>query len=563
MTSTHLNDSVFHSANIKNIETLASLTAKYARSLIGVNEEPRSFELSTATTSRCPLSSDQELEQLRAEVDYIDTQLNQHLQYMEILRQALESVRQSRLQHANRRKVIVERLEGIMETRTAKLPGLPGEILSKICEEYTHIKKMHGEKDPKPTSCELCDIICTGQHVPLKVQVGAMSPQSFRDSILQNRKAPLDVFTSSAFSTSESRHSGSRTLRTLENALEFGDRWRTLSIEEDNMDAVDFVLRHCWSILPRIRILDISGKFVDESMERNHLPSFISWASHIPRLRVAKVPLGYIASSKWLFQHLTSLCLGLPDKSDKPDDLVDCLQSLAGLRRLTLRASGKFHLESYRTETIASMPSLEELELMFDELDTDILTCMLRSFSCQNVRKYIAHFITLFEYHSASTRGETQGETQEEPSGDFAVNLWSFLDEKFPALEVLTLGNHIVTRHRGHALYSTSRDSTSWEADFLAILAKPVDAGGRWLLSRLSSLTIPVGVYECLLFDPILRLVAARTQHENISNVQSVTMYDLSGSDLVEATLDSLRFHIPNLHIERSYTRRAEGFLFA
>ncbi|TDL16876.1 hypothetical protein BD410DRAFT_901762 [Rickenella mellea] len=566
MTLEQSRDSPVFQPDIKNIEALAALAAKHVRTLIGASEEP--FELPTANPER-HLSPDEEVKQLRAEKDYIDTQLNQDLQCTEILRRALKSTKQIRFKHDWRHREIEWKLAIMMETRTAKLPRLPGEVLSKICDEYRHMKKEQRGGKPKTTSLELCDIICTGQHVPLKIQVGAVSPQSFRDIILHSGKAPLEVSTSGDFSTSESRHKANRTLRTLKNAMEFRDRWRTLTVEEDNMDAVDFVLQCCQSALPHVRVLNISGKFVEESMERKSWPSVVSMTFHIPCLRVAKVPLGYITFSKWLFQYVTGLCLRLPERLDKPEDLVGCLQNLAGIRRLTLRASGKFHLESYRTETVASMPSLEELELMFDELDIDILTRMLRSFLCQNVRKYIAHFDPLFEHYEVSTKVKTRDpdfwERWTKESHDFTVDLWSFLNEIFPALEDITFGNHHMKRSPGDGLYLSVRMMTAWDADFMSILAEPLDAVGVRLFSRLSSITFGASKYEeqHLQCDTTLRLAIARAQQHDVSDIHSVMIYGLHRVK-VEFEFDALRFHIPNLHFEWTDERSnwTEGWLF-
>ncbi|TDL20715.1 hypothetical protein BD410DRAFT_841144 [Rickenella mellea] len=572
------NTPVFESANIKNIETLAALAATYVRSLIGASDPECQWvgESCVATPER-PFSLDEEVKQLRAEQDYVDAQLNQYQQCTEILRRALESTERITFKHEWRRREIGWEYASIMATCTSKLPKLPGEVLSKICEQYRHmVMGRWGVIEKKTTNRELCDIICTGKHVPLKVQVGTMSPQLFRDSILLDVMSPLDVFTSDAFSIPESRHKGNRTLRTLKNAIELGERWRTLCVEENDMDAVDFVLQRCQSVLPLVRILDISGKFVEGSMQRESWPILVPMGSRIPCMRVAKAPLGYVASSKWLFQHLSGLCVRLPDKLDKPEDLVECLQNWAGLKRLTLRASSNFHLESYQTEKVASIPSLEELELMFDELDMDILTCMLGSFSCRNVRKYIAHFDPLFGDYVASQElrtGEDRNsddlrERQEKESHDFAVNLWSFLDEQFPALEDITLTTYHVRQRRGGKSYSRLRGFPSWDIDFMSLLIQPLDSDARWLFPRLSSLAFRASHREeqrqqC---NTILQLAVARAQQENVSDMHSVTIYGIYGfsSVNVELDFDVLQFHIPNLHIEwtNERSRWTEGWLF-
>ncbi|TDL16879.1 hypothetical protein BD410DRAFT_794890 [Rickenella mellea] len=416
-----------------------------------------------------------------------------------------------------------------------------------ICEAYGYVERGLWDPPQKTTHRKLCDLLCGGEHVSIAVHVHNMSPQSFSKIMRRRGKAQLNVSTSWTFSTSGRKDS--QAFRTFQDAVQFGDRWRTLSIKEDTKDAVDFVLHHCQSVLTQVRGLYIRGEFEDESKETKSWPILASTSSHIPSMRVAKVPLGCVAYSRCLFQHLTSLCVRLPEKLDQPENLVDCLRNLARLKRLTLLASARFDLGSYRTGKVASMPSLEELELMFDDLDMDVLTCMLSCISCQNVRKYIAHFDPLFEHYEDS--GSSYDETQK--SRDFALNLWSFLGERFPALEDITLG---------------MQDRFSWDEEFMSILTEPLDAG-RWLFSRLSSLTFHLGegkTEQQLKCSTLLRLAVARAQEENISDIHSVTIYGLSDMEvwLERSEFDAVRFYIPNLYIERTDYRSSwtEGWLF-
>ncbi|TDL16878.1 hypothetical protein BD410DRAFT_831798 [Rickenella mellea] len=577
---------VFQSANIKNIDTLAALTANYVRALIGVTEESQSFECSTAASHEVPLSSDEEVKQLRAEMDFIDTQLKQYLQYTEILRRASESIRGIRYKHEDRRRDVRRKLKAMMATRTTKLPRLPGEILSMICEAYGRRKR----NPVGPTNRRnLCDIICGGAHGTIVIPISNMSPQSFQNIILHGGKAQLDVFISGGFSD----YRRSQMSRTMQDAIQFGDRWRVLSIKEYTMEAVKSVLHHCQSVLSHVRRLDIGGKFVEKPTEWKSWPNLPSTTSQTPCLRTAKVPLGCIAKSRWLFQHLISLCVHLPEKLDKPEDLVDCLKDLPRLTRLTLRSSAKLDLKSYQTKEVASLPSLKELEFMFGELDIDILMCMLNSLSCQNVWRFIGHFDPLFKHCQTSTEDDTDtteegdsdseeemeeasesdeiDESEEDESDsnfigdkkprDFVLNLWSFLDERLPALEDITLGSHHMARYHGHTI-------TAWNEEFMSILAEPTDVG-RWLFSRLSSLTFHVGMGEndqhakC---STILRLAVARAQQDNVSDVNSVRVYGLSDVEveLENSEFDALRFYIPNLYINWTdkLSSQTEGWLF-
>ncbi|TDL16861.1 hypothetical protein BD410DRAFT_901748 [Rickenella mellea] len=538
----------FQSANTRNIEILQTLTYEYVRSLISVSEEP--FQWATKSSER-PLSLDEEMKRMRAEVDYFDVQINQSEQCVEVLRRALDQARGNMYTHVKERSDIKGQLESVLWVRRAKLPTLPQEILTNVCEQHqlAHSEQDHirlysaGYRSPD----EICGIVCgQPEHASISVK---LDEASLPDKLARNRASRLNVSISKNFSGNV-QQVNPLTLQNLDTAIEFGPRWDRLSIDEDEMDAVDFVLRRCESVLPGLRVLDITEKrsWMCEPSQGRTFPLFIPDITPELHLQEVKIPLGYILHSKWLFNNVTFLSLCLPEKLDEPSCLADCLEGMTELRRLKLRAFTEFDVQSYAIMNVARLPKLMELELMFDSLDIDVLSSMLQKISCPNVTKYVTHFIPVFtdfgrEQPSSFHMYARSDDYNFCKTREFAVDLWSFLDDRFPSLRDLTIGNHAAWGHVWAAALHAEQ--------FLSILTEP--AHGRWLFPQLSNLTLPVKSNDdwlCELPSGLPQLAVARAKQENVSDINSVTLYHYRDYAFHVEHMDpveSLKFYIPNL----------------
>ncbi|TDL16862.1 hypothetical protein BD410DRAFT_794873 [Rickenella mellea] len=536
----------FQSANTRNIDELQALTRKYVRRLIGSSDE----QVQRPTDSGHHLSVDEEVKRLRAEEDHFNIQANQADQCIAVLQSALKQEYENRGKRSLGHFEIKRKLEGVLSLREAKLPKLPRNILSKICEQYqlnedeirlkqqnryevnlNHLGWFPGRAcDPG----EICGIIC-GRHKSISVK---LDDQSLGDKIAQDSVARLNVSTSMNFSPYPPQ-ANSLSLKVLDTALEFADRWDRLTIDEDQM-AVDFVLYRCESVLPVLRVLDIKEK----NYRMSGVPGTWGWpqftpdTSREPRLQDATTPLGYILHSKWLFKRVNCLSLCLPAKLDEPSHLVDCLEGLTELRRLTLRAFTEFDVRSYATAKVAHMSKLMELEIMFDNLDINVLKSMLQRLSCPNLKKYVAHFVPVLEEHDRFGGPKSR---------EFAIDVWALLDDKFPSLRDLEIGNH--------SAWGEGTSEAAYHAERLvSILKEPATRHGRWLFPQLSNLTFPVDSEdeesEDAVYSGLLQLAKARAQQETTSSINTVTMHGdcqySQGSDVLEL----LKFHIPNLHFK-------------